>query len=330
MFILELIGFFVCFYHLLWILCCWLLDSDILLAFYTEFGKPTSSLKGKVVWIVGASTGIGEHLAYVLAKAGCKLILSSRRQNELERVKANCLSDNMELFDKDIEVCSFDVCDLDVHETMLKHITNKFGRLDIIVSNAGRSQRAKWEDIHIEVDKQMFNLNVFSHLSLCRLVSKYFLTQGHGHVVVTSSTAGVMPVPFSATYCATKHALHGYFGALHVEACTTRKPIAVTMVCPGPTKTNFLAECFTDTPGQKFGTDTKESKNKISAARCAELMGIAIANQLSEVWIAQKMVLFLMYMGTLYPRLTLWILKLLGPRYLQQLRDSSVTVNSEK
>lgn len=74
--------------------------------------------------------------------------------------------------------------------------------------NAGRSQRANWENIDIKVDKEAFDLNVFSIVNLTRVVLKYFLQQGKGHVAVNSSIAGIMGVPFSASYTGSKHALH--------------------------------------------------------------------------------------------------------------------------
>lgn len=77
-----------------------------------------------------------------------------------------------------------------------------------MVNNAGRSQRAIWEEIDLAVDKEMFDLNVFSVLSLSRIVMQYFLKQNEGHIVVTSSLAGVMAAPYSASYIGAKHAIH--------------------------------------------------------------------------------------------------------------------------
>ena len=77
-----------------------------------------------------------------------------------------------------------------------------------MVNNAGRSQRANWEDIDLAVDKEMFDLNVFSVLSLSRIALRYFMKQNKGHIVVTSSLVGVKAVPFSASYAGSKHAIH--------------------------------------------------------------------------------------------------------------------------
>lgn len=90
----------------------------------------------------------------------------------------------------------------------IKNTTIVLFQLDILVNNAGRSQRAQWENIDLTVDKQMFDLNVFSVMSLSRLMVKHFLQTGGGHLVITSSLAGIASVPRSATYCGTKHALH--------------------------------------------------------------------------------------------------------------------------
>ena len=83
-----------------------------------------------------------------------------------------------------------------------------FSQIDILVSNAGRSQRAQWENIDTEVDKQLFELNVFSLVALARKVTHHFLATGGGHHVITSSAAGKMGPPFSGSYGASKHALH--------------------------------------------------------------------------------------------------------------------------
>jgi dehydrogenase/reductase SDR family protein 7 len=77
-----------------------------------------------------------------------------------------------------------------------------------LVNNAGRSQRANWEEIDLAVDKEMFDLNVFSVLSLSRIAVQYFMKKNEGHIVVTSSLAGVISCPYSASYNGAKHAIH--------------------------------------------------------------------------------------------------------------------------
>lgn len=97
---------------------------------------------------------------------------------------------------------------MESHRRHFDYAVRHFGTVDILVNNAGRSQRAVFEDIEINVDKQMFELNVFATLNLSRVAIRYFNTKGSGHIAVTSSVTGVVAAPFSATYDGTKHALH--------------------------------------------------------------------------------------------------------------------------
>ncbi|XP_075228172.1 dehydrogenase/reductase SDR family member 7-like [Lycorma delicatula] len=174
--------------------------------------------------------------------------------------------------------------------------------LDIFVNNAGRSQRAVWEDIDIEVDKQMFNLNVFSVLSLSCLAIKYFNEQESGHIVVTSSIVGVVPAPFSASYTGSKYAIHGYFNSLRNEKMGSN--LEVTLLCPGPVFSNFLNEAFTAAPGEKFGQKVSPTDRRMTAERCAYLSAVAIANKLDEVWIALFPLLPLCYILVNFPFIT--------------------------
>lgn len=101
-----------------------------------------------------------------------------------------------------------DVTDFESHRRHFEHVLNHFGQVDILVSNAGRSQRAIWENIELAVDKQMFDLNVFGVVNLSRVALEYFNKVGHGHLAVVSSLAGVIPAPYSGTYTATKFSIH--------------------------------------------------------------------------------------------------------------------------
>lgn len=112
------------------------------------------------------------------------------------------------LKDSDILAIQMDVTDLPSQQRHFDHAVRYFGTVDVLVNNAGRSQRALWENIDISVDKQMFELNVFATLHLSRIAVRYFNTRGGGHIAVTSSVTGIVGVPFSATYTGSKHALH--------------------------------------------------------------------------------------------------------------------------
>ncbi|XP_044269306.1 dehydrogenase/reductase SDR family member 7 [Tribolium madens] len=319
--VLETIGAGVLTYGVLHLLALCLVDCDLELTFYSLFGKSPRKLKGKVVFITGASSGIGEHTAKALAKHGVRLVLTARRPNELERVKTECLQlAKNQLGDKDILVIPFDITDLSLHKGVFQQALSHFGTIDILVNNAGRSQRALFEHIDMAVDKQMFELNVFAVVNLTRLAVKHFNEKGAGHVAVVSSLAGVFGVPYSATYTATKHAIHGYFDGLRIEKMGQN--IAVTLLCPGPTFTNFLQESFTEKDGQKYGIPAERKDRRMTGERCGQLCAIALANRTQESWMGLFPLMPFVYTAVYFPTVSKIALRLLGPRGLFKMRDS--------
>ncbi|KAK3090809.1 hypothetical protein FSP39_014840, partial [Pinctada imbricata] len=251
------------------------------------------SLKGKVVWIVGASSGIGEALAYRLAQDGCILILSSRREDRLKQVSNKCLEYGT-IQHKDILVLPLDMLDYKSHVAAMETVIKYFKKIDILVNNAGRSQRALWEKTSLEVDRQMLNTNVLGPLSITKAVLPHFIQQKSGHVVVTSSLAGKFGSPGLGSYSGSKHALQGWFDALRIEGYEYN--INVTMVCPGPVFSEALQHAFTENEGQILGVDMKPGENRMPAERCAALMAVAMANNMDEVWITRNPELFYTYL----------------------------------
>ncbi|CAB4007971.1 dehydrogenase reductase SDR family member 7-like [Paramuricea clavata] len=225
-------------------------EVDITLKYYELFGKKVDELRDKVVWITGASSGIGENLAYELASVGCKLILSARRKQELERVKTKCseiagkkLNDE----DKDFLVLPLDVTKFDTHDQAVQTVLEHFGQIDILVNNSGRSQRGIIINTEFKVDQELFELNVLGTISLTKVVLPHMIERNAGHIVVVSSLTGKLGVPTSGTYSATKHALQGYFYSLRTEVYDNG--IDVSIVCPGPVKSAIVENSVSE----KFG-----------------------------------------------------------------------------
>lgn len=163
-----------------------------------------------MVWITGASTGIGKGLALQLAKNGVKLVLSARRIDLLQQVKAQCLeASGGKLSHNDILILEMDVLRIDKHHSYFASVIQHFGVLNVLVNNAGRSQRADWTNITLDVDRQLFDLDVFAVVNLTRIAVRYFEEkQIRGHLAVTSSMAGLLPAAQSASYVGAKHAIH--------------------------------------------------------------------------------------------------------------------------
>lgn len=277
-----------------------LADADLTLLWKSKFGRSIGTLKGKVIWITGASSGIGEGLAYELAKVGARLVLSGTNEENLELVKNNCLGFGKEK-GTEVLVLPFNICDFSSHSGQLQKVLDHYGKLDILVNNAGRSQRAAFEEIPIEIDKEMFDSNVFGAVSLTRCVVKHFKETGqHGHIAVTGSTAGKLGAPFSATYTGSKHALQGYFECLRLEGVLLGG-LDVTITCPGPVFSRIRERAFTATPGKLHNVKDTPTLKLMPTERCAYLTAVAIANKLDEAWMALNPILFIMYCAQYAP-----------------------------
>ncbi|XP_074613315.1 dehydrogenase/reductase SDR family member 7-like [Acropora palmata] len=305
-------------------LLCFLLakyqDADFNLMFYEIFGQDaTVALRGKVVWITGASSGIGEYLAYELSKCGCKLVLSARRKEQLERVKEKCAAISSALDpsfqkDQDILVLPLDLLQLDTHENLAKDVIKHFGKVDVLVNNGARGQLAWMKETPLEVDRVILELNLVGTISITKAVLPYMLQQQGGDIVVVSSLGGKMGGPLSATYSASKFALHGYFDSVRVEL--GEHNIGVQTVCPGPVESNLVDYAITkdvnkavkDEPSLS-GLLKKKFLKWMTTERCAKLMAVGMANNLDETWISEHPFLLIVYLHQYFPNLARWISK---------------------
>ncbi|CAN8015476.1 unnamed protein product [Ixodes persulcatus] len=209
-------------------------DADLPLVFLSKFGRPPDALKGSVVWITGASSGIGESLSYELARAGAKLALSGTNTERLRAVKDKCIA-----MAKDTQVIlvPFDLSDFGCHEHQLKTVLSHYGRVDVLVNNAGRGAIEQFEDFTYEDDRALFDVNVFGPVSLTRLTLKHSMQQQRRlHVVVNSSMIAMQGGRSFSVYAATKSALQGYFSSLRLQGRMTGA-VDVTVVFPGPVLT---------------------------------------------------------------------------------------------
>ncbi|CAD6253844.1 unnamed protein product [Miscanthus lutarioriparius] len=284
-------------------------DGDLTLV---SRGPPRRErVDGKVVWITGASRGIGEVLAMQFANLGAKLILSARNKDELERVKNNILSKNP---DSRVEVLPMD---LSAGEESLKEVVNvaesffSNAGVDYMIHNAAfeRPKRGALEESE-EGLKATLNVNVFGTITLTRLLAPYMLDRGMGHFVVMSSAAGKVPAPGQAIYSASKHALNGYFASLRSELCT--KGIKVTVVCPGPIETPQSSAA-----ASQVQTHSAEKREKrVSVERCVELTIVAATHGLKEAWISYQPVLTVMYLVQYMPTVGYWLMDKVGAKRL--------------
>jgi dehydrogenase/reductase SDR family protein 7B len=245
----------------------------------------------KVVWITGASSGIGEHLAYALAEQGAKLILSSRNEKELQRVKNNCHNDS------DILIIPLDVTDFGAIPAAVEDAMSKFGKIDILINNAGISQRSLVKDTQLEVDQKIMSINYLGKVAMTKAILPIMLRQGHGQIVVISSVMGKVGVPYRSAYAASKHALHGFFDALRAEVA--RDNIAITLILPGYVRTNVTINALKG-DGSKNNVMANETSKGMSPEIFAQRALKAIARKREEVLIGNKEV-YTTYVKRFFP-----------------------------
>ena len=231
--------------------------------------------KDKVVWITGASSGIGEALALALAKKGCRLILSARRETELNKVGTKT-----GLPPLDLMILPFDLKDTSNTHKHIAQVINHFGRIDVLINNGGMSQRASVLETPIEIEREIMEVNYFAQVQLAKAVLPYMLRQKSGHIVVISSIVGKFGFYLRSSYSAAKHALHGYFESLRLE--NERSGVKVLMVCPGKIKTAVSINAVTS-DGKKHNQMDPSHVNSMSPEQCAEEIINGIMKEEEEI-----------------------------------------------
>lgn len=250
--------------------------------------------KNKVAWITGASSGIGEALAYSYAKKGAYLILSGRNKQALEHVQKNCL-----LFTDKCEVLSFDMLDVSSFKNIAAQANSLFGRIDYLCNNAGISQRSLIVDTPLEIDRKVMELDYFSQVALTKEVIPYFQKQQSGHIIVISSVAGKYGFHYRSAYSAAKHALVGFFETLRLELKDI--PIYVTLVYPGRIHTNISINAI-KADGTQHGVMDEAQEKGIAADLCAEKILKGVRKKKVELLIGREE-LILVYMKRWFPAL---------------------------
>ncbi len=239
-----------------------------------------SEIKNKIVWITGASSGIGEALTLAFAKEGAKLILSARRIDELQRVK-----NSLNLSDADVFILPLDLANTAKIDELTQRVVSKFGKIDMLINNGGISQRSLTKDTASEIDRKIMEVNFFGTIALTKSVLPIMLKQKSGHIVTISSIAGKFGFYFRSTYSASKHALHGFFESLRMEIFNDN--IKVLLVCPGKIKTNISLNALSG-DGLKHNKMDTSTDNGISAEECANQIIKAIKNNKEEIFIGGK------------------------------------------
>jgi short-subunit dehydrogenase len=248
----------------------------------------------KVVWITGASSGIGKALAIELSHQKATLILSSRNKAELELVKSECNTSS------EVKIITLDLEDYNNLQPKVDETLACFGRVDVLVNNGGISQRSLVKDTQISVDKRIMDINYLGTVALSKAILPHFIENKNGQFVVTTSIVGKIGTPLRSSYAASKHALHGFFDSLRAE--NHKNNIAVTLVCPGFVNTNVSKNALIG-DGSSQGKMDVATENGIHPDHFAKLMAKAIRNKKEEVYIAGAKEKLGIYTKRFFPKL---------------------------
>jgi short-subunit dehydrogenase len=240
---------------------------------------------GKVVWITGASAGIGEALAYELARRGASLVLSARREPLLEQVRERCdrAQDHM--------VVALDLSEAATLAEANASVLERFGRVDILINNSGISQRGTVAETDLEVDRRIMEVNYIGTVALTKAVLPSMLTRRAGQIVVISSLMGKIGTPLRSAYAASKHALQGFFDCLRAEVHD--QGVYVSVISPGYVHTEITKNALTadgSVYDQLGDAQSKAMSPAQFATRCADAIARRVNDKMiggPEVWAAR-------------------------------------------
>lgn len=251
--------------------------------------------KDKVVWITGASSGIGEALVRELAKHNARIVLSSRNESELKRVlAASGLNEGSAL------VLPMDLGSVAGFPSLMEKVISKFGTVDILINNGGLSQRAFAKDTPLELDRKIMEVNYFGTVALTKTVLPHMLKKKSGNIVVISSVSGKFGFYLRSAYAASKHALHGFFDSLRMEIHTDN--VKVLLVCPGRINTAISINAMT-AEGKAHGGKDRANAEGMSAEACAVKILSAITQNREEIYVGHFREGFALWLRRICPAL---------------------------
>ncbi len=247
----------------------------------------------KVIWLTGASSGIGEALAYELSLKGYKLILSARNKKQLISVKEKCK------YPECVAVLPLDLADFSRVGNSVKTAVSIYGRIDMLINNAGISQRSLIMDTELEVYERLINVNYLGTVALTKEVLPHFISKRSGHFVTVTSLMGKFGSPYRSGYCAAKHALHGFFDVLRMEH--DKDGIDVTLVCPGFVQTKVAINALIGDGSSQNRNDPATEQGMLPEIFARKMIR-AIEQKKYEAYIGGKEIQGI-YLKRFYPKL---------------------------
>lgn len=237
------------------------------------------SFKDKVVWVTGASSGIGKEICRQLDEHGARLILSARSVDQLEELRSSLHHSDAHT------VIQLDLAENDNYSELVTRVIEKYDQIDYLFNSGGVSQRSEAIQTDLDVDRKIMEINYFGNIALTKAVLPYMQKQHSGHIIVTSSIAGKFGFYLRSAYSASKHALHGFYESLLLEEA--KNNIAVTIACPGKINTPISTNALKG-DGSKHGEMDHNQSTGMSVEECVKQLLKATAKKKKEVLIGNK------------------------------------------
>ncbi|GMT46042.1 MAG: short chain dehydrogenase [bacterium] len=262
------------------------------------------SFENKVVVITGASSGIGKELAFRMAEAGASLALGARNMKKLKAVVEVCRQKGSRAFAIPVDVSDKEDC-----KTFIEKTVDKYGKIDVLVNNAGITMWAYFEEFtDLTPFEQIMQVNYFGSL-YCTFYALPYLKKTKGRLVGVSSLTGKTGVPTRSGYAASKHAMAGFFDTLRIELKDTG--VSVTMIYPGFVSTRVRAHAL-GSDGKPLGKSPLNEAGAMPVGKCVDLMMPAIAGRRRELVMTAK------------AKVGLW-LKLIAPSWVDRIALKAVS-----
>ena len=215
---------------------------------------------GKVVWVTGASSGIGEELVYQLSKLGATLIITSRNKDKLVEIQKKLLKANRNCY-----VLVYDLFQLEGINELVEKVLAIEGKIDSVIQCAGISQRSLSETTDFKVYEKLMTINYFAPVAITQFILPHFKKNNCGNMTVISSIAGLIGFPLRSGYAASKHAIKGYLETLQTEFYNS--PISISIVYPGRIDTAISKNAITG-DGSKSGIEDANNKVGMRVSKC--------------------------------------------------------------
>jgi dehydrogenase/reductase SDR family protein 7B len=247
--------------------------------------KRNNIFTGKVAWITGASSGIGEALVYEFVRRGATVVASSNDMPGLEGVKAAC-SDKSVM----VSCVAFDLAETTEINKLVDEQVKKTGRIDFLLNIGGISQRARVDDTPLWLDRKIFEINYFGTIALTKAILPYMIQQRSGHILATSSISGRFGFPLRSAYSASKQALHGFFETLHLENKINN--VNASVIIPGRVRTSISFHAL-DSEGKEHGKMDEGLAKGMTPEKAAETIIKGIIKNKREILVGKSELLIL-------------------------------------